>query len=129
MNGWPQLLCEIEKHCTLKSVYYTRKRYKMCPKLINTIESRFDVFTVRRQFTFNHLSPKSFWDLFDRLWKDERMNCACNQPVISHSQSNTLTTQPAFTCSKLTIEALKQGVEYVQNSHFALVFLLLTLNR
>ena len=24
-------------------------------------------------------------------------------------------TQPAFTCSKLTIEALEQGVEYVQS--------------
>ena len=25
------------------------------------------------------------------------------------------TTQPAFTCSKLTIETLEQGVKYVQN--------------
>ena len=31
-----------------------------------------------------------------------------------------------FTCSKLTIEALEQGVKYVQND--ALVSLLLTLN-
>ena len=61
------------------------------------------------------------------------------------------TTQPAFTCSKLTIETLEQNVKYVQLtrktlerrqwrrsgvflvnfehiSHLALVFLLLTLN-
>ena len=51
--------------------------------------------------------------------------------------------QPAFTCSKLTTERLKQGVIYVRQwrrsgvfivnfkhtSHFALVFLLLTLSR
>ena len=27
-------------------------------------------------------------------------------------------TQPAFTCSKLTIETLEQGVKYVQSSMF-----------
>ena len=27
----------------------------------------------------------------------------------------TVRTQPAFTCSKLTIEALEQGVKYVQS--------------
>ena len=27
----------------------------------------------------------------------------------------TKTTQPAFTCSKLTIETLEQGVKYVQS--------------
>ena len=49
-------------------------------------------------------------------------------------------SQPAFTCSKSTIEALEQGVKYVQCrsgifivnfehiSHLALVFLLLTFN-
>ena len=56
-------------------------------------------------------------------------------------------TQPAFTCSKSTVETLEQGVKYVQRSqrrwwrrsgvfivnfghisHLALVFLLLTLN-
>ena len=26
-----------------------------------------------------------------------------------------ITTQPAFTCSKLTIETLEQGVKYVQS--------------
>ena len=40
-------------------------------------------------------------------------------------------SQPAFTCSKLTIETLEQGVKYVNFehiSHLVLVFLLLTLN-
>ena len=56
----------------------------------------------------------------------------------------TDTSQSAFTCSKLTIKTLGQGVKYVQSchwrysgvfivnfeyiSHFAVVFLLLTLN-
>ena len=30
-------------------------------------------------------------------------------------RKKTVYTQPAFTCSKLTIETLKQGVRYVQN--------------
>ena len=37
-------------------------------------------------------------------------------------------TQPAFTCSKLTIETLEQGVSSEHISHLVLVFLLLTLN-
>ena len=57
-----------------------------------------------------------------------------------------IVTQPAITCSKLTIETLEQGLKYVQSykdtrtpgvfivnfehiSHLALVFLLLTLSR
>ena len=32
----------------------------------------------------------------------------CNNPRLA-------TTQPAFTCSKLTIETLEQGVKYVQS--------------
>ena len=30
-------------------------------------------------------------------------------------RANTSLPQPAFTCSKLTIETLEQGVKYVQN--------------
>ena len=40
-------------------------------------------------------------------------------------------TQPVFTCSKLTVETLEQGVfmvNFEQISHIVLVFLLLTLN-
>ena len=32
-----------------------------------------------------------------------------------HSTNITATTQPTFTCSKLTIETLEKGVKYVQN--------------
>ena len=39
--------------------------------------------------------------------------------------ANLRYTQPAFTCSKLTIETLEQGVKYVQSY---MVSLLLTLN-
>ena len=43
-------------------------------------------------------------------------------------------TQPAFACSKLTIETLEQAVKYTNGAfehiwHLVLVFLLLTLNR
>ena len=31
------------------------------------------------------------------------------------NQLQTVQTQPAFTCSKLTIETLEQGVKYVQS--------------
>ena len=31
------------------------------------------------------------------------------------NKRNTMTIQPAFTCSKLTIETLKQGLKYVQS--------------
>ena len=58
------------------------------------------------------------------------------------SQNTHLITQPAITCSKLTIETLEQSAKYVQwcrsdvfivnfehISHLVLVFLLLTLSR
>ena len=39
------------------------------------------------------------------------------------------TTQPAITCSKLTIEILEQSVKLqIQTRNYKLVFLLLTLN-
>ena len=38
----------------------------------------------------------------------------------------TDTIQPVFTCSKLTIETLEQGVNFEHISHLVLVFLLLT---
>ena len=70
----------------------------------------------------------------------------------NYQGNSNATTQPTFTCSKLTIETLEQGVKYVQKltiktperhhrrfsgffivnferiSHLALVFLMLTLN-
>ena len=35
--------------------------------------------------------------------------------VFELERINIQTSQPTFTCSKLTIEALKNGVKYVQN--------------
>ena len=56
------------------------------------------------------------------------------QPIASNLKCKRL-PQPAFTCSKLTIKALEQGVKYVSkltlnifHTLFYLVFLLLTLN-
>ena len=34
---------------------------------------------------------------------------------MQHIASKNVTTQPAITCSKLTIEALEQGVKHVQS--------------
>ena len=38
--------------------------------------------------------------------------CSYNQRIMQVEQG---TSQPAFTCSKLTIETLEQGVKYVQS--------------
>ena len=61
--------------------------------------------------------------------------------LMQTQQTHFMTSQPAFTCSKLTIGTLEQGVKYVQwrrsgifivnfehISHLVLLFLLLTLN-
>ena len=51
--------------------------------------------------------------------------------VMGHKKTfEILTTQPAFTCSKLTIETQEQVfiVNFKHVSHLLLVFLLLTLN-
>ena len=47
--------------------------------------------------------------------------CLLNQIVskiiftLTHEKEDKLTIQQAFTCSKLTIETLEQGVKYVQS--------------
>ena len=38
-------------------------------------------------------------------------------------------SQPAVTCSKLTMETIEQSVKYVQSYHLNLLFLFLTLSR
>ena len=35
--------------------------------------------------------------------------------IIIYKRNNVAITQPAITCSKLTIETLEQGVKYVQS--------------
>ena len=39
----------------------------------------------------------------------------CNYPIASGRAIKEYITQPAITCSKLTIETLEQGVKYVQS--------------
>ena len=38
--------------------------------------------TMRRQFTINYLVSRSFWYLFDRPWKDERLSWPGSHPVV-----------------------------------------------
>ena len=59
--------------------------------------------------------------------------------LFTHVRNMDESIQWAFTCSKLTIETLEQGVKYVRSgvfivnfehiSHLVLVFLLLTFSR
>ena len=60
---------------------------------------------------------------FDTLKED--LQCSKKYYPLCYNVRLTL-SQSAFTCSKLTIETLEQGVKYI--SLFVLVFLLLTLN-
>ena len=46
------------------------------------------------------------------VFENDILECAYYLFYISRFTS---VTQPAFTCSKLTIETLEQGVKYVQN--------------
>ena len=73
-----------------------RKTYEICSKLVHQNNSVFIV-------NFKHTS-----DLFLNVSIAE-----CKQVNVYWIASNTC--QPAFTCSKLTIETLKQGVKYVQS--------------
>ena len=56
-------------------------------------------FTIVCSISFNH--PKSDFEIASH--------------VISKVKRSKIHTQPAFTCSKLTIETLEQGVKYVQS--------------
>ena len=76
------------------------------------------------------MSSRDFWYNFEQLQKYKFSGTAYWQLLLTVSKS-----QPAFTCSKITIETLEQwrrsGVrivnfEYI--SHLVLMFLLLTLN-
>ena len=53
------------------------------------------------------------WTFSVRMWE----NTDQKNPEYGHfsRKAKVKRTQPAFTCSKLTIEALEQGVEYVQS--------------
>ena len=88
--------------------------------------------------TFAELTTKHYlrFSTFLYLW----MNFIASKVQLSTVQQIHCTgftvslyfVQPAFTCSKLTIEALEQGVKYVNFElilHLVAVFLLLTLSR
>ena len=52
--------------------------------------------TARRQFTFYHSVPRSFWYLFNQPRKDERLSGPRSHPVVLnpgylHRESNALT--------------------------------------
>ena len=55
--------------------------------------------TSRRQFTFNHESPRTSWYSFDGPQKDERLSRPCSHPVVLNMgpldwASSALTTRP-----------------------------------
>ena len=61
-----------------------------------------------------------------------KSNVTCDEKT--NQNWNNFTSQPAFTCSKLTIETLERRssvfiVNFEHISHLVLVFLLLTLSR
>ena len=59
-------------------------------------------------------------DLINLIETNQQINMTCDHSVSSngtfksHLNARVL-TQPAFTCSKLIIETLEQGVKYVQS--------------
>ena len=56
----------------------------------------------------------SFTTASDENTKKAKL-CDYSRTYASHGSHFCQTTQPAFTCSKLTIETLEQGVKYVQS--------------
>ena len=57
--------------------------------------------TTRRQFTFYHSTPRSFWYSINRPWKDERLNWPWSQSVVLnpgalYSECSVLTTTLLF---------------------------------
>ena len=63
------------------AVHYKKKKNIMAPFLrmgFNCLKAR---ATSRRQFTFYHYVPRSFWYSFYQPWKDERLSRPCNHPV------------------------------------------------
>ena len=65
---------------------------------------------VRTKLRNTFLKDRSVWKI--------RKATTCNEIIVFHfceKARDIATTQPAFTCSKLTIETLEQGVKYVQS--------------
>ena len=77
---------------------------------------------------FNELTSANGEKLLNHAVKDQAFE------MQSHEATNTYqASQPAFTCSKLTITTLEQGVKYANNNNkktdVVLVSLLLTFNK
>ena len=53
-------------------------------------------------------------ELYFRAFKDARLNSTHYILMKIGNKKELKRTQPAITCSKLTIETLEQGVKYVQ---------------
>ena len=87
-----------------------RKSCEICSKLITKTSER----PYRHMFTCFALFSSVFIDCFQQVnvcWLC--LYLFLNQ--IKKGYQNESTSHPATTCSKLTIETLEQGVEYVQS--------------
>ena len=62
--------------------------------------------------TFGKLTLRSSWVSSD---PEDRKNENKRGCINKKGHADPCSTQPTFTCSKLTIEALEQGVKYVQS--------------
>ena len=73
------------------------------------------------QSYYNHNQVTITINKNKRLMNQDCEYCLLNQIVskiiftLTHEKEDKLTIQQAFTCSKLTIETLEQGVKYVQS--------------
>ena len=65
----------------------------------------------RGQFKYKFSTKKSYIELLSR----SNIVSIFSAKKILYLRVNLRLTQPAFTCSKLTVETLKQGVKYVQS--------------
>ena len=88
-----------EKFLKFQNDLNEEKKYKAYQKLFVSIK-RHCVKSVR------------IWSFSVRMWE----NMDQKNPEYGHfsRKAKVKGTQPTFTCSKLTIEALEQGVKYVQ---------------
>ena len=64
--------------------------------------------TLRRQFTFYHLVPRSSWYSFYQPWKDERLSQPWSHPVVLNTgpldwESSALTTRPLLKHEKSSV--------------------------
>ena len=63
------------------------------------------------------LTLESFWRNIRKITKEKKLRKVYNTliPDVSVEGYNFVLTQPAITCSKLTIKTQEQGVKYLQS--------------